>query len=84
MSLRFDVHLVQDVAHTGEEAAYEPFSVMLQYALEPLLLLSGGADSAPHSLSVIAKILRTVKRVSDATPDPKTSNMCACGTASSP
>ena len=50
---------------------------MLQFALEPLLLPIGGTAFSPQSLSIIAKMLRTLKRTIDVSPDPKTHNMCA-------
>ena len=61
------------------ETVYEPFALMLQFALEPLLLPIGGTAASPQSLSIVAKMLRTLKRTNDVSPDPKTHNMCAAG-----
>ena len=78
-SLAVDVccMLAQVAEHVDDQTPYEPFALMLQFALEPLLLPNGGAAASPHSLSAIAKILRTLKRTSDASPTPKTHNLCA-------
>ena len=73
---------MQAAEDTSDEGAYKPFAAMLQFALEALLLPCGGSSNAPQSMSFVTKMLRTLKRVSDASHEPKTSNMCDPTTAS--
>ena len=73
---------MQAAEDTRDEGAYQPFAAMLQFALEPLLLPCGGFGDAQQSMSFVTNMLRTLKRVSDASQEPKTSNMCDPTTAS--
>lgn len=51
---------------------------MLQFGLEALLLYGLAAGQQPvDGLPAVAKILRTIKRMQDASNMPQTLNMCA-------
>ncbi|BDA45205.1 Sister chromatid cohesion protein PDS5 homolog A [Coccomyxa sp. Obi] len=67
----------QDLAEMGSEA-WEPFTIMLQFLLEPLILASSkqsNAEPPGATLPAIEKVLRTLKATEDATAEPATQNI---------